>query len=127
STTRSDGRGGFIRDAFPNNMIPSNRISSLSKTISGFFPKPNAPGLVRNFLSTGTEPKKRIENAYVGKFDHSFGTNNRLSVTYTKNGEFFNNSYDGDYANPQNWAGLPFPFASSNGRRYYRGDQYYGN
>ncbi|HET8548487.1 MAG TPA: carboxypeptidase regulatory-like domain-containing protein [Bryobacteraceae bacterium] len=126
-TTRSDGRGGFTREPFEGNRIPQNRLSPLSRAIAAFYPKPNAPGLVRNFISTGTEPKKRIENAYVTKIDQSFGTKNRLSFTYTRNGEYFNNAYDSDYANPRNWAGLPFPFASSNGRRYYRGDQYYGN
>ena len=86
TTTRSDGKGGFIRDAYAGNLIPASQLSPLSKKIAAYFPAPNAPGLVRNYVSTGTEPRKRIENAYVYKADHSFGVKNRLSFTYTKNG-----------------------------------------
>jgi hypothetical protein len=123
ATTRSDGRGGFIRDVFPGNIIPANRLSPLSRRIAAFYPAPNRPGLVNNYISPGTEPKKRTENAYVTKIDHNFGTKNRLSFTYTQNGQYFSNAYDSDPLNPNNWAGLPYPIS---GRKYYRGDQYYG-
>ncbi len=89
STTRSDGKGGFTRDPFPGNVIPQNRLSPLSRAIAKYYPAPNAPGLVRNYVSPGSEPKKRIENAYTTKIDHSFGTKNRLAFTWTKNGEVF--------------------------------------
>jgi len=124
STTRSDGKGGFIRDAFPGNIIPQNRLSPLAKNIAKYYPAPNAAGLVRNYVSPGSEPKKRIEDAYTVKADHNFGVKNRLSFTWTKNGEFFKNNYDSDPTNPLNWSALPYPLA---GRKYYNGDQYYGN
>ncbi len=124
TTTRSDGRGGFIRDAFPNNVIPASRLSPLTNRIASYFPAPNQPGLLRNYVSPGTEPKKRIENAYLTKFDHNFGTSNRLSFTWNKSGSYFNNAYDTDPTNPTNWSTLPYPLS---GRKYYRGDQYYGN
>jgi hypothetical protein len=124
TTTRSDGKGGFIRDVFPNNVIPANRLSPLTNRIASYFPAPNQPGLLRNYVSPGTEPKKRIENAYLTKFDHNFGTSNRLSFTWNKSGSYFNNAYDTDPTNPTNWSTLPYPLS---GRKYYRGDQYYGN
>jgi hypothetical protein len=123
STTRSDGKGGFIRDPFAGNQIPANLISPLSKKIAAYYPAPNAPGLVRNFNSTGTEPRKRIENAYVVKADHSFGVKNRVSFTFTKNGEYWNDAYDTNPGDPNNWNTLPYPLS---GRQYFNGDQYYG-
>ena len=124
ATTRSDGRGGFLRDPFPGNLIPANQISPLSKNIAAFYPAPNVAGLVRNYVTPGTMPRKRIENAYVVKADHSFGVKNRLAFTYSKNGEYFSNAYDANPADANNWASLPYPLS---GRQYYRGDQYYGN
>ncbi|HYO84076.1 MAG TPA: carboxypeptidase regulatory-like domain-containing protein [Bryobacteraceae bacterium] len=123
ATTRSDGRGGFIRDPFPGNIIPQDRLSALSQRIAAFFPAPNRSGLFQNYVPAGTEPKKRIEDAYLLKFDHNFGTVNRVSFTYNQSGSFFNNAYDSDPTNPNNWSGLPYPLS---GRKYYRGDQYYG-
>jgi len=64
ATTRANPNGtGFIRDAFPGNVIPQARFSAFSKQVMAFGAKvtPNRPGLnpgtsnyVRNnFISTG--------------------------------------------------------------------------
>lgn len=124
ATTRSDGKGGFVRDAFPGNIIPAARLSPLSKALAAYYPAPNAAGLVRNYVSPGNQPSKRIENANVLKIDQSFGIKNRLSVTWTGNGEHIIDAYDTNPANPLNWSGLPYPLS---GRNYFNGDQYYGN
>jgi hypothetical protein len=126
TTTRSDGQGGFIRDPFPGNIIPANRLSPLSRRIASYFPDPNRPGVLRNYVNTAPGPRKRIENAYLTKFDHAFGTKNRLAFTWTKNGYYWNNAYDTNPTDPQNWGGNALPYPLS-GRQYYRGDQYYGN
>ncbi len=68
-TTRSDGKGGFLRDVFPGNKIPQTRFSPLSVAIAKYYPNPNAPGLVRNYQSVGNMPTKRIENAHVAGVD----------------------------------------------------------
>jgi hypothetical protein len=124
TSTRSDGKGGFIRDAFPGNIIPANRLSPLSKAIAKYIPAPNAPGVLLNYNTVGAEPNKRIENATLLKFDETFGTKNRLAFTWSRNGEHFNYAYDGDPTNPANWNTIPYPLG---GRQYYNGDQYYGN
>ncbi len=125
-TTRSDGKGGFLRDVFPGNQIPQNRLSPIAVAIAKYYPDPNAAGLVRNYRSVGNMPQKRIENARVLKLDQNFGSKNRMSFTWSKNSMHYNNAYDTDPANPMNWGGgaLPYPLA---GRQYYQGDQYYGN
>lgn len=124
ATTQSDGKGGFTRKQFEGNIIPADRLSPLAKAIAQYYPAPNAAGLVRNYVAPGSEPKKRIENSFLTKIDHNFGMKNRLSFTYNKNGSHFINAYDSDPSNPNNWAGLPYPLS---GRKYYNGDQYYGN
>jgi hypothetical protein len=78
----------------------------------------------RNYRTLGSGPTKRIENAYLLKLDHSFGSANRLSFTYSQNGVWYDNGYDQDPSNPDNFGGrLAYPIA---GRIYYRGAQYYG-
>jgi hypothetical protein len=123
-STRSDGKGGFVRDTFAGNVIPQNRLSPLSRAIAKYIPAPNAPGVLLNYNTVGTEPNKRIENAYLTKIDQNFGTKNRLAFTWSKNGERFNYAYDDSPTNPANWNTLPYPLG---GRQYYNGDQYYGN
>jgi hypothetical protein len=129
STTRTvDGK--IVRDPFPGNMIPQNRLSPIALNIAKYLPDPTVPGLVRNYRMTGNQPRKRIENAYMTKLDHAFGSSNRLAFTWTKNGYYWNNAYDQDPLNPNNWGGnvLPWPLASPSGdRHYHKGDQYYGN
>ncbi|MGH9629345.1 MAG: carboxypeptidase regulatory-like domain-containing protein, partial [Bryobacteraceae bacterium] len=125
TTTRSDGKGGFIRDPFPGNIIPASQISPLASRIVDLMPDPNASGLLRNYRTPGSMPRNRIENSYLMKFDHAFGVKNRASFSWSKNGYHWNNAYDTDPTNPMNWGGqLPYPLS---GRQYYRGDQYYGN
>ena len=123
TTTTTDAAGATVRQAFPGNVIPTSRISPLSRAIAAYYPAPTAPGVVRNYVSPGTLPRKRTENAFTTKFDHNFGVKNRASFTFTKNGQRFNNAYDTDPANPNNWNGLPYPLQ---GRQYFNGDQYYG-
>jgi hypothetical protein len=126
-TTASDGKGGFTRQVFPGNKIPVSQLSPLAVNIAQYFPDPNAPGVDRNFFTTGTAPRKRIENAFSTKLDHSFGIKNRLAFTYSTNRYYWNNYYDSDPNDPNNWPRLAYPIASGGGRLYDRGDQYYGH
>jgi hypothetical protein len=128
-TTRTVN-GTVVRDQFAGNIIPTSRLSPIATAIAKYIPDPNVSGLVRNYRMTGNQPRKRIENAFMTKFDHAFGQSNRLAFTWTKNGYYWNNAYDQDPTNPNNWGGnvLPWPLASpSSDRHYNKGDQYYGN
>ncbi|MBI4909877.1 MAG: TonB-dependent receptor [Acidobacteria bacterium] len=91
STIRPNPAGGFLRDAFPNNVIPQARFANLSKNyvnlVQGFL-KPNngaAPGTsayVRNnyINSSGTALDPWTKWSLKG--DHNIGTNDRLSFLY---------------------------------------------
>ncbi len=76
STTRSNGSGGFTRDAFPGNRIPSNRLSAVSGKIAALLPG-TAGGNLNNFPSVGNNSFNRDQVNI--KIDHSLSDRNRLS------------------------------------------------
>jgi len=81
-TTRADpaNPGRYIRDAFPGNIIPANRINNISKNVAALYPLPNRPGntpqQVQNYLATG----KSIlhANNYLARIDHNFSETERM-------------------------------------------------
>ena len=54
-TTRPNPAGtGFVRDPFPGNVIPQDRISPISKYFQSFLPDPTNAGLQNNYLGGAT-------------------------------------------------------------------------
>jgi hypothetical protein len=51
ATTRPDGAGGFVRDPFPGNIIPPDRIVPISRRVMELLPNPDFPGIVNNFTN----------------------------------------------------------------------------
>ena len=80
-TTRSDGRGGFIRDPFPNNVIPESRLSSISRAFQGGYYLPNQPGTQINWVGS-LKPFPTDQDRITVKADHNFGPNHRFSFGY---------------------------------------------
>lgn len=82
-TTRTDANGNVVRDQFPNNQIPANRISTAAKAILGYLPTPDLAGNISNFRlrSAATWPYYDIYTPIV-KVDHNINTAQRLSVMY---------------------------------------------
>ena len=80
ATTRSDGEGGFVRDPFANNMIPSNRIDPIAAKVMGMLPQPDGPGIVDNWVNRSSNPTN--DDSYALKFDHAIGDNHRLSGSW---------------------------------------------
>lgn len=83
STTRANpAGGGFIRDAFPNNMIPANRLDRVGANIVKYFPLPNAPGAacsgINNFLSNKSSPSD--SNEIDMKFDWTPTVKDKLTA-----------------------------------------------
>ena len=46
----------FLRDPFPGNMIPPNRINPVGRNVASIYPLPNGPGNFDNYTST-VEPR----------------------------------------------------------------------
>ncbi len=82
-TTRLDpATGTYIRDQFPNNIIPQDRISNLAKKALTRFPLPNVPGAAQDqnletHLSAGT-----TRNKFTTKIDQQF-SKDTISGSYT--------------------------------------------
>jgi hypothetical protein len=73
---------GNVRTPFPNNVIPANRWSTISKNILAAIPNPTRPGISTNFDNNNiTAFDSYIWNL---KLDHAFTQNNRLSFLVTK-------------------------------------------
>jgi len=79
ATTRSNGSGGFIRDQFPGNVIPANRISSVAKALQAFLPDPTSSGNLLNFI--GGAPLGTSTDQWGFKVDHSFSTRHKLNAS----------------------------------------------
>lgn len=93
ATTRPNPSGsGFIRDPFPNNLIPAGRFSPFAKTWAAFAEpvKPNrggTPGAIdyvrNNYLATGGSVVSP-QNKYSIKVDHSLTAAHRLAFFYNR-------------------------------------------
>jgi hypothetical protein len=55
-TGAADGTG---RSPFPNNTIPMARQSAIARNVQTYYPEPNAPGPLNNYLSAGAPPFAR--------------------------------------------------------------------
>lgn len=84
ATTRPDGNGGFVRDQFPGNRIPANRISPGAALVLSYLPTPDLNGNISNFRARNspTWPYYDIYTPIV-KVDHNLTSAQRLSVMYT--------------------------------------------
>ena len=82
-STRPDGAGGFVRDQFPGNRVPSNRISLVSGRILALIPEPALPAeQAANFYNrTGGGSYRNYVSTV--KLDHGFSTTHKIAVTYS--------------------------------------------
>jgi hypothetical protein len=76
STTHTGPDGKTqVRNLFPGNVIPANRIDPVAAQIVKFYPAPNASVNGNNYLVT---PPSRNDNwQYLGRMDRNFGQNDR--------------------------------------------------
>jgi hypothetical protein len=88
ATTRANPNGtGFIRDVFPGNRIPANRLDPVALRIQdNFYPLPNRTPTdpftnANNFGRLGSE--MRDSRQFTFKVDHHFGSNNYLFGRYS--------------------------------------------
>ena len=77
----------YIRDQFPNNTIPTERINPIARALVSSLPLPNfgtAGASFNNFLNSpglGTEKFR----SYVARVDQNFGENERMFFRYVHN------------------------------------------
>jgi hypothetical protein len=82
TTTRPDPNnpGRYLREAFPNNRIPANRINAVSTNVMKFWPLPNRPGEgPAQFNNYFTAASRRTQNEiWVLRLDHNLSDKHRL-------------------------------------------------
>lgn len=86
----------YLRDQFPNNIIPANRLEPISKTAVGLYPRSNinvGPFLQNNYWVNS--PFENRANGVIAKLDHrltekqQLGFNFNLSRGLRKSPEFY--------------------------------------
>jgi hypothetical protein len=84
-TTRTNPAGGFIRDQFTGNVIPTNRIDPVALQVLNYFPLPNQPGDpvtgAQNYFAVGSA-ELNVDN-YDGRVDHQISDNQKAFVRYS--------------------------------------------
>ncbi len=99
-TTTADANGRYMRQPFPNNVIPANRIDPVAKKILNYWPRPNQEGTkdgLRNwFNSAAAEFDSWV---HLGRVDHAFSENHRAYVRLNKDfySEDENHQFNTDY------------------------------
>lgn len=72
-----------VRQPFPDNIIPANRIDPVARSIAAYWPQPNRPGTItgaNNFAANGRN--QFVRNIVVARVDHQFSQKDQLMVRY---------------------------------------------
>ena len=110
ATTRPNPNGtGFIRDPFPGNIIPANRISAISRNLQSYLPEPTSAGLQNNYLG-GSLPIGFNNDNVTSKVDVNVSDAHRLSVLFAYGSRRQHTSYRGG-TNAQ--TALPLPYTET--------------
>jgi hypothetical protein len=81
SVQRADGT--IVRQQFPGNIIPANRISPAIKLLlEAYVPLPNRSGLTNNLVNT--ESQRGDRDNFVTRIDHNLGEKNNFSFRYLR-------------------------------------------
>ncbi|MDX2039891.1 MAG: TonB-dependent receptor [Acidobacteriota bacterium] len=84
-TTRANPSGGFIRDQFTDNKIPTNLIDPVALNILKFYPLPNQPGdantNANNYLASGST-QTNLDN-YDFRIDHRISETQSFFARYS--------------------------------------------
>ncbi len=91
-TTRANpGGSGYVRDAFPGNIVPNNLMDPVSLKVLGYLPLPNvAPNNpytnANNYLSLQSYPINQDDLTI--RIDHNFSDKNKLFGRFSENRNF---------------------------------------
>lgn len=70
----------FLRDSFPGNVIPANRLHPVGQNVAGIYPLPNAPGNFNNYTSTVN--RETVDNVFSGRVDHRMSDKDSFFVRF---------------------------------------------
>jgi len=92
TTTTTLANGTQCRTAYPGNIIPTG-LSTVSKNIAAYIPKPTNGGLTNNYNFTGSYPI--VSTTETIRIDQSFGPNNKVFGSYNVRDNVRNNNIGG--------------------------------
>lgn len=85
-TLHANATGTLVRDAFPGNIIPANRLSPFAVKLFSYYPKPNAtPGPTQNSYTDNYLGNSAISDTYrnaLVKIDQTFTSRDRGSLRW---------------------------------------------
>ncbi len=103
ATLHVDSEGNQVRDPFPNNLIPSDRINPLMHRLISIYPVPNYTdpnsSVLKNFLARNRNTDSK--DSFNAKGDVVLRQQDTLTVRYQK--QWFNKDRSGFM--PDNWIG----------------------
>ncbi len=70
----------FLRDPYPGNVIPADRINAVGRNVASIYPLPNGPGNFDNYTSTVN--RETTDNVYSGRVDHRFSDNDSFFARF---------------------------------------------
>lgn len=74
--------GQVVRDMFPNNMIPQNRMDPVALNIQSLIPRADNSSLINNWVQNA--PNSKIQAIPAIKIDHNFDASKRMSFYWSK-------------------------------------------
>ena len=81
-TTRPNPNGsGVIRDPFPGNVIPADRLDQVGVNVASIYPLPNGPGNFDNYTSTIDRTVR--DTSFNVRVDHRAGDRDSFFVRYS--------------------------------------------
>jgi len=87
ATTRTDpATGNVIRDRFPGNIIPADRLDPVAMNVFKYVPDPNLPGTIaggNNFTARAKRPNL-IQTSQFYRLDHKLTENDSLYARFTE-------------------------------------------
>ncbi|MCL5743756.1 MAG: TonB-dependent receptor, partial [Acidobacteria bacterium] len=78
---------------FPNNVIPASRFSPVATKLLDFYPLPNRPGQINNYLSNAAEPYSW--DSFTFKWDQKVFSEDQLSFRYVPRWSRSSDALDG--------------------------------
>ena len=103
TTVVNPAGSGYIRSAFPNNIIPASRLDPVAQNINQFYPLPNRTPTnlftnANDYIATLNE--NRHMQQYTTRVDHRFSDQDAMFARYTYFVHYTDNGTSSPYPNP---------------------------
>jgi hypothetical protein len=72
--------GKYLRDQFPDNKIPTNRINPIAANLLKYYPDPTNTDITDNFIQNAS--RKNNTSSWFARADHAIGAKHSLFFTY---------------------------------------------